>query len=53
LLEDRDEDGILIRERPALDWPDYFLGSVDKDGMTKGEHVLYEFCARGMFLFVS
>jgi hypothetical protein len=49
LLEDRDEDGVLIKERPALDWPDYFLGSVDKDGMTKGERVLYEFWVRGMF----
>ncbi|KAG0513735.1 hypothetical protein BDA96_10G127900, partial [Sorghum bicolor] len=43
LLEEREEDGRLIRERPALDWPDYFLGSVDRDGRTKGEHVLHEF----------
>ncbi|CAD6252848.1 unnamed protein product [Miscanthus lutarioriparius] len=43
LLQEKDEDGVLIRERPALDWPDYFLGSVNKEGMTNGERVLYEF----------
>jgi len=53
LLEEREEDGRLIRERPALDWPDYFLGSVDRDGRTKGEHVLHEFWVRGMFFVGS
>jgi len=52
LLQEKDDDGVLIRERPALDWPDYFLGSVNKEGMTNGERVLYEFWVRGMF-FVS
>ena len=49
LLQEKDEDGVLIRERPALDWPDYFLGSVNKEGMTNGERVLYEFWVRGMY----
>jgi hypothetical protein len=49
VLQDRDEDGILIRERPALDWPDYFLGPEDKDGRTNGDRVLYDFWVRGMF----
>jgi hypothetical protein len=40
LLQEKDKDGVLIRERPALDWPDYFLGSVNKEGMTNGERVL-------------
>jgi hypothetical protein len=45
-LEDKAEDGLLIRERPALDWNDYFLGCVGKDNMTHGERVLYEFWVR-------
>lgn len=52
LLQEKDEDGVLIRERPALDWPDYFLGSVNKEGMTNGERVLYEFWVRGMFFLL-
>jgi hypothetical protein len=49
LLQEKDEDGVLIRERPALDWPDYFLGSVNKEGMINGERVLHEFWVRGIF----
>lgn len=48
LLEDRAEDGLLIKERPALDWPDYFLGSAGIDGMNHGERVLYEFWVRNI-----
>jgi hypothetical protein len=52
LLRDRDEDGVLIREQPALDWPDYFLGTLNNEGMTNEDRVLYEFWVRGMFLLV-
>jgi hypothetical protein len=50
LLQEKDEDGVLIREWPALDWPDYFLGSVNKEGMTNEERVLHEFWVRHVFL---
>ena len=52
VIQDREEDGVLIRERPALDWPDYFLDTPNKEAMTSGDRVLYEFWVRGMFLVV-
>lgn len=43
LVEDKDQHGVVIKTRPALDWSDYFLTVKDADGLTAGDRVISEF----------
>jgi hypothetical protein len=41
LVEDRDENGALIRKRVALDWADYvFLNPANQTGVSSADRVL-------------
>jgi len=44
LVEDRDENGALIRKRAALEWADYFfLDPANQTGVSSADRVLSEF----------
>lgn len=50
LVEDKDENGELIRKRPTLEWGDYFLNT--EMAVTSGERVLSEFWVSNMHFFM-
>ena len=44
LVEDRDENGALIRKRATLEWADYFfLDPANQTGVSSADRVLSEF----------
>ncbi|KAG0522219.1 hypothetical protein BDA96_07G017900 [Sorghum bicolor] len=43
LVDDKDQNGVVLNTRPALEWADYFLTPKDKTGQTAGDRVLSEF----------
>lgn len=43
LVQDKNEHGVVLRTRPALEWADYFLSRKDDLGQTAGDRVLSEF----------
>ena len=44
VVEDRDENGALIRKRAALEWADYFfLDHANQTGVSSADRVLSEF----------
>lgn len=52
LVEDKDENGALIRKRAALEWADYFfLDPANQTGVSSADHVLSEFWVRNTLIF--
>jgi hypothetical protein len=52
VVEDRDENGALIRKRAALDWADYFfLDPANQTGVSSADRVLSEFWVRNTLFF--
>lgn len=43
LVMDKDEHGMVLNTRPALEWADYFLSEKNDRGQTAGDRVLSEF----------
>jgi hypothetical protein len=52
LVEDRDENGALIRKRAAQEWVDYFfLDPTNQTGVSSVDRVLSEFWVRNTLFF--
>ena len=49
LVQDKNEHGVVLRTRPALEWADYFLSRKDDLGQTAGDRVLSEFWVSNMY----
>jgi len=48
LVDDKDQNGVVLNTRPALEWADYFLTPKDRTGQTAGDRVLSEFWVSNM-----
>lgn len=53
LVEDKDQHGVVIKTRPAMDWSDYFLTVKDDDGLTAGDRVISEFWVSAILSMIS
>ena len=48
LVDDKDQNGVVLNTRPALEWADYFLTPKNKNRQTAGDRVLSEFWVSNM-----
>jgi ribosomal silencing factor RsfS len=48
LVDDKDQNGVVLNTRPALEWADYFVIPKDKNRQTARDRVISEFWVSNM-----